>query len=396
MRRIICVLICLITFISPTISFAAESNPFTYEIVDGKAVITSYSGIGADLVIPEKIDNIAVSAIGSHAFEFNSIIKTVTVPDNITSIGESAFRSCRELTDVKIGKNTIKIGTYAFAACPNLVKMTVSTDNTNYSTQNNILMSKDGKTLFQYVGKSADVVIPDKVEQIGDGAFLGENLTTVTFSSTVRVIGNYAFSGCMSLQSVTLPTSVTQLGTGCFLSCVSLESVVILGEVTVIPERTFSMCGKLSHISLPETLTTLSSEAFYNCMSLIDIEIPSNVSIVAENSIGTYLDFRSNSSVAVQNAIIIGGNEAVQDYAKLKGIEYIDVANIFYGDINYDKAVDAADASLALTEYITSLTGQNGILRRHQLLAADINRDNAVDATDASQILEIYANMQTR
>ncbi|MBR6263911.1 MAG: leucine-rich repeat protein [Prevotella sp.] len=61
--------------------------------------------------IPEKVTYMnrvrTVSRIGDNAFNFhktsaNSIIKTVTIPNSVTSIGDNAFAGCSELTYINI------------------------------------------------------------------------------------------------------------------------------------------------------------------------------------------------------------------------------------------------------------------------------------------------------
>ena len=49
-----------------------------------------------------------VTLIGSHAF-YSTSLKSVTIPDSVTSIGDSAFRSCTSLTSVSIGNSVTEI-----------------------------------------------------------------------------------------------------------------------------------------------------------------------------------------------------------------------------------------------------------------------------------------------
>ncbi|MBQ8123421.1 MAG: hypothetical protein IJ170_08965 [Ruminococcus sp.] len=62
------------------------------------------------------------------------------------------------------------------------------------------------------------------------------------------------------------------------------------------------------------------------------------------------------------------------------------------GDVNCDGAVDAADASLVLTDYADTLTGGYTKL---DLKKADMNGDKNIDASDASDILVLYSEHMT-
>ena len=71
--------------------------------------------------------------------------------------------------------------------------------------------------LIEYQGSGGDVVIPDGVISIGDGAFAYcGSLKSVTIPDSVTSIGEWAFYNCNSLESVTIPDSVTNIGDHAF------------------------------------------------------------------------------------------------------------------------------------------------------------------------------------
>lgn len=68
---------------------------------------------------------------------------------------------------------------------------------------------------------------------------------------------------------------------------------------------------------------------------------------------------------------------------------------ISYGDVNSDRTIDAIDASMILTAYARSATGNKLDLSDVQKVSADVNKDGAIDAIDASLVLSYYAYKAT-
>ena len=155
------------------------------------------------------------------------------------------------------------------------------------------------------------------VTSIGDYAFSGSDLTSVTIPSSVTSIGTEAFQGS-GLTSVTIPSSVTSIGAGAFAKCADLTSIdvesgnqnfsskdgvlfskdektivcypagytgnsyAIPSTVTSIGEAAFSGCTKLTSITIPPSVTSIGVGAFGGSV-FMSVTIPSSVS-----SIGAY------------------------------------------------------------------------------------------------------------
>lgn len=80
--------------------------------------------------------------------------------------------------------------------------------------------------LEKYNGSSTDVIIPNNITHIGDGAFENcKGLKKVSIPDTVIGIGDRAFYGCESLTSIEIPLSVTNIGQSAFENCTNLETV---------------------------------------------------------------------------------------------------------------------------------------------------------------------------
>ena len=143
-------------------------------------------------------------------------MKSITIPDSVTSIGNYAF-SYTDLKSITIPDRVTSIGNYAFAYCKNLPSIT----------------------------------IPDGVTSIGYGAFYHcTSLTSITIPDRVTSIGFSAFSGCKNLTSITIPDSIISIGHTAFYNCSSLTSITIPDSVISIGDAAFKYCSNLKTISL--------------------------------------------------------------------------------------------------------------------------------------------------
>ncbi|MCM1524046.1 MAG: leucine-rich repeat domain-containing protein [Ruminococcus sp.] len=89
------------------------------------------------------------------------------------------------------------------------------------------LTDSDGKTIIKYLANESHIIIPDGTETIGDGAFKGKKLTSVTIPPTVHTIGHYAFYGCRKLTSIEIPAGVINIGDYAFKGCKNLVALEI-------------------------------------------------------------------------------------------------------------------------------------------------------------------------
>ena len=88
---------------------------------------------------------------------------------------------------------------------------------------------EDG-TLVTYLGKTADIVIPEGVWRIGIGVFIeNEHVRSVVLPKSLTWIERFAFAKCKNLKSITIPASVTCIDQGAFSES-GLEEVIFEGK----------------------------------------------------------------------------------------------------------------------------------------------------------------------
>ena len=132
-----------------------------------------------------------------------------------------------------------------------------------------------------YAGPGDAVTIPSTIDglpvtSIGNSAFSGASLTSVTIPDGVTNIGDYAFGGCWRLASVTIGNSVTSIGDYAFDHCLSLTGVTIGGNVTSIGQSAFGGCLSLASVTIPGSVTRIGAEAFASCNSLSAVYFQGN------------------------------------------------------------------------------------------------------------------------
>ena len=125
----------------------------------------SYSG---DIDISANItyDNVVykVNALGFGCFADCEGLKSIKLPDGITSIGGRCFVYCENLQSVKLPSGITSLGTECFYNC--------------------------------------------------------SSLTSISLPSGITSLGDDCFNGCSSLKSISLPDGITSLGDDCFSDCI--------------------------------------------------------------------------------------------------------------------------------------------------------------------------------
>lgn len=93
---------------------------FGYEIVDGHAIIQTYTGERRDVVIPATIAGYPVTVIHDNAFAGTGV-ETVTLPDTVITVGWFAFYGCTALRWIEVPASVSLIEYGAFDACSGVV-----------------------------------------------------------------------------------------------------------------------------------------------------------------------------------------------------------------------------------------------------------------------------------
>lgn len=326
-------LIALVAMMLPLLA-NAETKTFTqegikYGIEDVGPLVASVIGSDEDIenaVIPETIvvGNIeyTVTSISNRAFYNRKKLRSVVIPNTVTTIGSFAFSGEEyyysdvvdyretQLSSIRIGSGVKKIGYNAFIGCKNITDVYISdlkawmeiefeegTFIEHYPREiGNPLQY--ASSLYLNNEKINHITVPDGISSIGKSFYKFKGLSSVTLGNSVTTIGEYAFSGCTYLSRINLGNSVTTIGEYAFSKCSSLSQIDLGNSVTTIGKYAFIGCTNIKSISIPNSVKYLEEGVFYGCKNMVSVTIGNGVVSIGSKA---FLDCTTLSSVYISD-----------------------------------------------------------------------------------------------
>jgi cell surface protein len=212
--------------------------------------------------------------------KFMDNLKTITFPRTTTNIPQQCLTtaSCK-IEHVIIPDNdsrSVKIGAQAFGESLKTVKLGKVDKNGNsqllqYAFENcTSLTSVDFGTGWKEIGTNAffgcsalkDIVLPEGVEYIRNGAFNGAAIEAIHLPNTLKVIEANAFV-CENLKTITIPASVEKIEAQAFQQNKALTDVYVLGTKTKAENQAFYQYASASFIYTNRSNTPPLKREFY-------------------------------------------------------------------------------------------------------------------------------------
>lgn len=305
--------------------YSLDKNTHTACFTKG-GILNTMTG---EVAIPSEVEyegeNYVVTKIGYNAFNFNSDITSVVIPETITSIGEFAFLCCENLAKLQIPKSVSSIGNGFCMSCEKLLSIDVADDNQYFCEVNGVLYNKDKSLLHSFpAGKSGEFVISGDVTKIGDYAFAScHKLTALIIPGSVTRIGNNAVECCNGIESVSIDGFIEDTGLCTFTSCPNLKSVHIKSlsdwsRISFGNEASNPLCNnadlylngeKVTKLVIPDDVTRIGGFSFYNCRSIESVVISNSVKEICGYA---FCNCRTLTSVDFQNAETTIGSSAFE------------------------------------------------------------------------------------
>lgn len=235
----------------------------------------------------------SLTKIGKYAFQDCSKLASLDLSrcTNLSRINDLAFSKCKDLTDLSLPKSLNTIGFGAFQYCSKLINITVDSDNQTYKSKENIIYTKDGKTLVLAGGGLNSVNLPNDLTTIGAAAFRGcESLTNIILPQSLKMIQGNAFENS-GLTSIHLPANLTTMSENVFSDCKNLASLTVASGNTKFKAEdnilytidgknllSSAVAGLAPDLTISEGVTTIGYRAFSSCTNLTSIKFPSSLS----------------------------------------------------------------------------------------------------------------------
>ena len=305
--------------------------------LDNVVYVGEYAFIGCSKlqqIIFGKLEKLGVAAF----YECKMLIN-VFLGDSLTVIDDFAFYGCEKIVAMELPDTLTTVGTYAFigtAIYSNTRSGVVYVDDWAVgiipSFFHTDIVVKDGTrgvADYAFFKQTVlySVVFADTVEYIGRGACLGIEIAQfIILPKNLKVIGDYAFYGCLNAKygdygktvipegteyigrsafyendyviDLRIPSTVKAVGDfafyGCdYLGCLETDDGIYLGDLVIeegvesIGYRAFQGCINIDEVVIPDSVTHLGSHAFYKCEKLKNVTLGTGIT-----EIGDYTFFK--------------------------------------------------------------------------------------------------------
>ena len=212
-----------------------------------------------DFTIPSTVTTINDFAMNGCA----KVTGELVIPDSVQTIGRSAFEGTG-FTSLNLGNSVKEIGVSAFYKCATMTGDLVIPAS----------VTTIGGNAFASTGFNGKLDFQAQIEEFPAAIFKGLKFTSVSFSDSVKTIGDRAFENCKQLATVTFGQGLETIGSFAF------EGSGISGELTFpdslkkIDTYAFSNCLGITEIDFPEGNATIEYGAFTGDTGVQKIKIP--------------------------------------------------------------------------------------------------------------------------
>lgn len=323
-----------------------------------------------DLVIGKE-----VTLIGTNAFKdvgAKTPVKSVTFEEEsgLKEIGDYAFSAANLSGEVILPQSVEILGEGAFrgTAC------------TKFTFEAGSKMTAMGDSVFANCGKLTEVEnFPSGITKIPDSSFMSDKvLAKVTYAAPEKMtgIGASAFSGCEVFVSDASYSPITEnmvtIGASAFMGCKGEQftTVTIPASVTKLEQNTFANCLSLATVTFTntESVTEIAAKCFANDGALTECELPAKLEVLGDSAFG--------ATALTHVRIPVTLREAKQPFSKCQQIGQIEweegltkvIDNLFQNmesslKVDFQNQITEIGNHAFDSSLITGITGTNKLVK---------------------------------
>ena len=339
--------------ISVVIPSSVENDGKTYTVTTIESRAFSEKHYLQGIKIPN-----SVTSIETFAFVGCASLESITIPASVTSLGDSPFIFCHCLACVYYEGNAPEVSPIpgelydsAFAVLTSYYRAEnkdswepLIDENNKWEERKIECIDKpvsgtkgiayeyleDGTAVVLGIGTASetDIVIPVTVENpndgktyvvrsIGNSAFQGTGITSLTMGSSIEMIGDNAFQSCTGLTKAMIGSCVRSMGENVFQDCSNLMEVYydgyipdIKGEIyTNTPQELISYYNKAEKIFW-ENATILGSWQNRKALCITET-IPGTKELgfehfTEEGTVSVFGHFLTSEKVVIPPTLLMG------------------------------------------------------------------------------------------
>ena len=321
---------------------------FTLDEDNKTATLTSYTGSGGDVVIPESIGYVSPSSITSTLMTMEDITSNmmyfyqdlyIALPNQEAQPIENPMLWLYENMDMETG---LLPEDYFPMTIQTVESYTIDQeDYTSYATLGqyapmmvtimpiqmimgglcnsvDVQYGTEGQSFtFNMENYNAAMAGDESPTSLAIQDFMSkrqsdpESLLPVTYSNFeyslavkgkeyfVTSIGEDAFRNCSNLTSIEIPSSVKSIGDYAFYNCSALETVTfgVNSQLKSIGSSAFQSCSSLTSIEIPSSVTSIGEYAFNYCSALGTVTFGANSQL---GSIGGHVFYNCSNLTTIE------------------------------------------------------------------------------------------------
>ncbi len=201
----------------------------------GQSAFINCSNLGGEIVLPDSL-----TSTGYHCFMSTAVTRAV-FGSGMKTVNNWLFRNCTALKSVKWNQCITSFGETSFYGCTGLM-----TFENEFPTN---VTSIDASAFYNcsaLTGDNRDLVLL-KLTSLGATAFQNSGIRSIEIGGQLASTGN-AFFLCSKLESVILHEGTTAIGNDCFPYCTSLTNLVVPSTISTVGSCMRSMGNARLHV----------------------------------------------------------------------------------------------------------------------------------------------------